>query len=210
MTIDDIMLIGLDLSTNSTGICIRIGDIHHLIQCVPATCTKHPSILQVPYDKQYEKHVHEDINKCYAADRQSNLIVNIVRSYQKLYNVNDSATLIGIEGTSFGSRGKASRIVDLTIVNALVKANIARTFIKQNIKIFAPKSVKKTFCKNGNADKLYMIEYYRKYTKNYLHQINKPFDGWDAKIDDVVDAYAITESLMLHVPKLIATLNKTK
>lgn len=119
---------------------------------------------------------------------------------------------ISIEGfimPKFNAMGKNqfSSLTDLIMLQAHIRDLIVRFLISNNfdtrkIVIVTPSELKKQFAKNGNADKLEMIEkFYSMYDGDKL--LPKVLLQ-DTKIDDIVDSFAL---MMFTYNKLIKSLN---
>jgi len=197
-------LISIDFSINSTAICaLHKGELHWFSFASNLDFNKkafsvhndldglgmniNGYIREKPKDLDY---VQEQSWKINNANYLSYNIINAIAPY-----VNDD-TIFAIEGFSYGSRGNA--FIDLITYNTFLKSKILR-ISKKDILVYPPKTIKKFFTGNGNANKEKMLEAFKTSEDELL--LNDPFhkyildtnygDKIPKPVDDLVDAFAI-------------------
>jgi len=174
--------IGLDLSMNSTGVCINTDSKKFKYFIISAKLTKkqanfvHDSVKLIDYHKVNPEGEYSQKE----AIKTSNInmicrhISNIVSQYQP--------EIVNIEGVSFGSVGSAA-LIDLTGLNFMVRKMLLDKQIRFNI--ISPTQNKKFATGNGSADKNLMIDAWKRLDTNI-----KDID--EIKIDDLADAYFLS------------------
>ena len=197
-------LISIDFSINSTAICVlNKGELHWFSFASNLDFNKKAFSVhndldgldmningytrEKPKDLDY---VQEQSWKINNANYLSYNIINAIAPY-----VNED-TIFAIEGFSYGSRGNA--FIDLITYNTFLKSNILR-ISKNDILVYPPKTIKKFFTGNGNANKEKMLEAFKISEDELL--LNDPFhkyildtnygDKIPKPVDDLVDAFAI-------------------
>lgn len=186
------LLVGLDLSIRSTGICIRINNDYVLLNLSDKVVKKtHPRIINNSYERISDD-VHKDIKLVIDAELQAIEIVNIISKYASLYKIGIDDIIIGIEGISYGTGGSSSKY-DIPITAAIIKNVLRKTFKKENIRIYAPMTLKKALTGYGRGTKEVMIKYYQENIDSSLVKMR------GVKIDDVIDAYACTEKIQIEI-----------
>lgn len=176
--------IGLDLSINSTGICIwdtdKNNNTYYIItpkitKRLHEIFKKNIGIHVIKYDK--EDYTEKDYSskesiKFMNICKISKNILSIIKEYQNINN-------IYIEGISYGSRNSSS-LIDLAFLNACVRKELFDNHY--NFIIVSPSAVKKFACANGNAQKDIIIDAWKK-----LDLQIKDIEG--IKTDDIADAF---------------------
>ncbi len=184
------MLIGLDISMTSTGLCIDLNGYKklHIITDKQLTDKKKvDGVEHVVYDRVFELDgVHDDICKVVTAENLSTKVLELITKIIMLYKVDTKDITIGIEGMSLGSKGRA--MLDIPIFGAMVKRKLLTLVDGTRIKIFAPSTLKKQFTGNGRAKKPDMEAEYLERPLPILKTQLKT-----AKKDDIIDAIAIVE-----------------
>ena len=197
-------LISIDFSINSTAICVlNKGELHWFSFASNLDFNKkafsvhndldglgmniHGYTREKPKDLDY---VQEQSWKINNANYISYNIINAIAPYV------DEDTMFAIEGFSYGSRGNA--FIDLITYNTFLKSKILR-ISKKDILVYPPKTIKKFFTGNGNANKEKMLEAFKISEDELL--LNDPFhkyildtnygDKIPKPVDDLVDAFAI-------------------
>lgn len=200
------VVVGIDFSIKSTGICLFEYGIYKWISITdnikwdnkPYEHHRNINNLRlckvVSYDRE---HIPKKTDKSYDeacqykienAKNHSNLIL-------KTLSVLESPTFI-FEGFSYGSKGNS--FIDLIVYNTYLKSAITTNYVSIPHTV-SPKGLKKWFTGNGNASKFDMFnsfiniedpslkdDAFHKYCKNLEivdENIPKP-------IEDMVDAYA--------------------
>ncbi len=201
------VIVGIDFSIRSTGICIFEYGMYKWISISDNIKWnnkpyKHHSNINdlrlckiVSYDRE---HIPKKTNKTYdevwlyKLDNAKNHTELILREMGCL-----QSPIFAFEGFSYGSKGNS--FIDLIVYNTYLKSGISRNFIYPTHTI-APKSLKKWFTGNGNASKVDMFNSFINSKDPYLkedefHKYCKGIvierDNVPKPIEDLVDAYAV-------------------
>lgn len=191
-----IVCIGVDLSFNSTGICLKYYDEHN------EKIVKEYFVIIKP-NKLTKKEIKEDsesINFEYVLYEKIDLKEyndnNIIHEYWKTTNIINLADRIKetiyeyckdpeitniyvvIEGISYGSTLRTKAVFDLAGLNYVIRKNLIN---RENIKLYIvpPTHIKKFATGKGNANKDDIISIFK-----LTHK-----DIKISKIDDLADAY---------------------
>lgn len=180
--------IGLDLSINSTGVCVYNDktDEHNYFIITPKLTKKqkefkHKSLKYILYDKEQPNKADEYREK---ERKKSSNISSITEQVEKIVQkYNKKGDLICmIEGISYGS-SSSSNLADLAGLNHTIRYMLWSNNIP--FKTVAPAENKKFAVGNGQADKDVMIAAWKK-CQPEMAKIE------DLKIDDVADAYFLS------------------
>lgn len=173
--------IGLDLSINSTGVCVnKDGKCNYFIITSKMTrkmqLFEHKYIKYILYNKQEVEGEYPDKETI-----KTNNINNIVLEIEKIIK-KYKPDQVKIEGISFGSTGSAA-LIDLSGLNYMVR----KMLVDRNIPftIISPSQNKKFATGNGSAEKDVMIDAWKRLDKNVR-------DITEVKIDDLADAYFLS------------------
>lgn len=185
--------IGIDLSINSTGICVidEQKNTTKFYQLVPQWKKKAPkhskSVTLLPYTRFYSDvsntNSKNDLEKILSAVNQSEVILKVI--HENFSESECDLVDVRIEGASFGSN--AGRLYDLSIYYAEVKRNLLNWLpIGSKISVIPPKTVKMVALGKGkgNAKKEEVVDFFLENHKEFN------FDN-TGKIDDVVDAFLL-------------------
>lgn len=178
------IIAGLDLSINSTGVCIY--DTHKnttKYYIISSKFTKkslslnHSSLSLITCEKNVV-----DSKKEYTEKEQvkTTNIYNIVKSIESVL-LGHRVEAVCIEGISFGSVGSAA-LIDLSGLNYMVRLMALENDIK-HIYIVSPTQNKKFATGNGSAEKDVMISAWLKLQK-HMNEVTSYI-----KSDDIADAY---------------------
>ena len=173
------IIIGIDPSLNSTGICIN-NSKNNIYYIIPSKMTKkmsnfkHKRVHFLPYEKQDIKGL-EYKDKEYA---KTNNVYNICQNIKTVIKKHKPSMVI-MEGVSYGSTGSAA-LVDLSGLQFAIRMILID--MKVPFVIASPTSVKKFAVANGQAEKDIMIDAWKRLDK----EMN---DITEIKIDDLADAY---------------------
>ncbi len=174
--------IGLDLSINSTGVCINKDNTTFKYFIITSKLTKkqlvfkHRRLKLIGYNKQVSEGDYTE--KEYIKTLNINKIVDEIEKIVKHYKPD----AVNIEGISFGSTGSAA-LIDLSGLNYMVRKMLIEHNIKFNI--ISPTQNKKFATGNGSAEKDVMIDAWKKLDRDMNDII-------DIKIDDLADAYFLS------------------
>lgn len=179
-------IVGLDLSINSTGVCVRNNN-----ECKFYIIANKVSKKSLSF--QTEKFNYLLYNKK-IVNSSDNYIVKEIKKTENLYNIlNEIKTIIKsvenvervcIEGMSYGS-GSTTSILELAGLNYMVR----NWLMDQGIPfyIISPTGNKKSAVGLGSANKDILICTFLKLFPEY-----KPLIMNNIKIDDIVDAYFLS------------------
>lgn len=171
--------IGLDLSINSTGVCVRKGDEKKYFLIVPKLSKKMVAVNEmkscdishITYDK-IKDNVGINIR------RIGEKIVEIIKVYE------GNIECVVIEDVALAARGRS--IIDLTLLNGYVRCLLDQMGIEY-ISV-PPTQWKKVLLGNGQADKELIIYHWMKFDyKNYKHMFDM-----NCKMDDAADSYFLS------------------
>lgn len=182
------MLMGVDQSINSTGVCIytirqcskggpEIRTYYYNI--VPETGMKkkmkelqHPNFEFLTYHKQTgDDYESKELAKTHNITEICVHIENLVRQW--------APTALIMEGISYGSVGSAS-LIDLAGLNFCIRMIAIKH--KVQVRLASPMTVKKMATGNGGADKSEMVWAWKQCDSTI-----QDIEG--IKVDDVADAY---------------------
>ena len=174
------MIVGLDLSINSTGVCLRDGEetpIYYLI--VPKLSKrmkaindmKSCSISHITYDK-----IKDNVN------HNIRCIANNIRKIIKENRA--KIKYVVIEDVAYRARGNS--LIDLTLLNGYVRCMLDELGIEY--KTTTPTQWKKKMIGNGMADKELIIYCWAKFDPdNCRHMMDM-----SCKCDDAADSYFLS------------------
>jgi len=173
------MIIGLDLSVNSTGICVRKDKEVSYYIIVPKLSKrmkainemKTCSISHIEYDKIKDLDSHNI--RCIA-----NAICDIIK------DMREEIELVVIEDVAMAAKGRS--IITLTLLNGYVRCMLDQ--LKVKYETVTPTQWKKIVLGNGQADKELIIYHWARFDQeNCRHMMDM-----NCKCDDVADAYFLT------------------
>lgn len=174
------MIVGLDLSINSTGVCLREeGKTPYYKIIVPKlskrmvaiNTMKSCSISHITYDK-IKDNVNHNI-RCI-----SNKIRDIIKEKRDLIEY------VVIEDVALRAKGRS--IIDLTLLNGYVRCVLDELGVEY--KTVTPTQWKKEMIGNGMADKELIIYCWARFDEdNCRHMMDM-----SCKCDDVADAYFLS------------------
>ncbi len=176
--------IGLDLSINSTGVCIynttRLQSFYYIISpkfTKKASTNGNASLALIQYEKAT---VDSKIDYSVKEELKTYNIYNIVRHIKTILEV-WKPDVVTIEGVSFGSTGSAA-LIDLSGLNYMARMACIEAHVR-NVFIVSPTQNKKFATGNGSAEKDVMISAWQKLEKHMI--------GIEqyVKVDDIADAY---------------------
>ena len=204
-------LISIDFSINSTALCIQHKDGLEWFNFVSnynpsrkafsvhkelSESSSNVHIIGYERDKPKDLPYSEEQSwKINNANHLSYIILNAIAPYV------DEESVFAFEGYSYGSKGNS--FIDLITYNTFLKSKIVR-ICQNDIRVLAPKSVKKDFTDNGNAGKPMMMNSFisRKddllkndAVHNYCCSVGDFGEKVPKPLDDMVDAFAILKYL---------------
>lgn len=177
----DNVIIGIDPSINSTGICVVCGDTCKYYMIV-SKMTKKMTQFKSQFVKifPYEKNIAKDLEyKDKEISKTNNIyqICNIIDRIVEIYR----PSMVLMEGISYGSTQGAA-LVDLAGLNYAIRMVLKKYNIP--FEIIPPTSVKKFAVSIGNAEKDIIIDAWKRLDPK-ISNIK------DIKIDDLADSYFI-------------------
>lgn len=173
--------IGLDLSINSTGVCVnKDGKCSYYI--ITSKMTKKMQNFEHKYVK-YILYNKQEVDGEYSEKEtiKTNNINNIVLEIEKIIK-KYKPDQVKIEGISFGSTGSAA-LIDLSGLNYMIRKMLIDNGV--SFVIISPSQNKKFATGNGSAEKDVMIDAWKRLDKNIQ-------DITEVKIDDLADAYFLS------------------
>lgn len=178
------MIIGLDLSVNSTGVCLNRGKekgyeykiiVPKLSKRMKAINEmKSCSISHIEYDKIKDLDSHNI--RCIA-----NAICDIIKDMREKGEVIE---LVVIEDVAMAAKGRS--IITLTLLNGYVRCMLDQLGLRYET--VTPTQWKKEVLGNGQADKELIVYHWARFDQeNCRHMMDM-----SAKCDDIADAYFLT------------------
>ena len=174
--------IGLDLSINSTGVCVNEDNRVYKYYIISSHLTKkqkdfdHHYVQLLEYIKQ-QPEVEYDQKESIKTNNINSICTFIEAIIRK-----HKPSIVNIEGVSFGSTG-SSALIDLSGLNYMVRKMLIDMSVP--FRIISPTQNKKFATGNGSAEKDLMIDAWKRLDKNIS-------DIEDIKIDDLADAYFLS------------------
>lgn len=178
--------IGLDLSVNSTGVCIRDTEKNECKYVIIAgkltkkqAAFRHENFEYSDYGKE-----QPDKNDPFLTRelKKSHNIYNITCEIEKLLKRIKGVKKCTIESISYGSSSSAA-LADLAGLNYAVRCMLLRNGIEFDFA--SPMQLKKFAVGNGCADKEMMIDGWKKCQPEFA-------DMTEIKADDIADAYFLS------------------
>jgi|688.fasta_scaffold227408_3 hypothetical protein len=204
------IVIGIDMSKNSPGVCIRRDSSLEFLSFIRGSnkgkITEHYKTLT---DNGVQIHFYEypqpsnmeysesEVWKATDAQRYAEWITSHLPA---------EADFVGIEGFSYGSSGNS--FIDIVGYGYAVRMALIQKYGAEKFSVFSPGNVKKTAGK-GNANKEKIFEFFmntdsedlkscdlwKKLSSGEIDKIKKP-------VDDLVDSYYVQECAKLfHLSK---------
>ena len=193
------VIIGIDMSKNSPGVCIRKDDKLEFLSFIRDKEKKSNKLF---YEQIKELGISVNMNpRTTAIKEYSELEVFKVHDATLLAksivdSLPDEIDMVGIEGFSYGSKGNAG--LDIAGYAYCVRTLLYQKYGYDKICIFSPGNVKKTAGK-GNAGKEEMMEFFLNCqdkdlieTKFWKALKNKELEP-KKPCDDLIDSYYVQE-----------------
>lgn len=181
-------IIGLDLSINSTGVCIYTqSDSTSSNKYLIISGKETKKMREFHHDKiSIEVYDKKEVSK--ATDYETKESIKTYNLYQIVKHIRsiierEKPDLCVIEGVSYGSSGA---VADLAGLNYMVRYVLEENHIP--FKILSPMQNKKLATGNGGADKDVMIDAWKRLDKSIQ-------DVTTIKIDDLADAFFLAHSV---------------
>ena len=192
-------IIGIDLSKNSPGVCIRQDDKLTFISFIRDSDRKR---TKEHFDSLRKADVKIVFNERRSTEKEYSKLEGwktedaTLLSETILENLPDTADLIGLEGFSYGSKGNAG--LDIAGYSYCLRKGIYQKYGRNKLAIFSPGNVKKVAGK-GNAGKEEMLQYFKDskdedliktdFWKGILDSSIK----YEKPVDDLIDSAFIQE-----------------
>lgn len=160
---------GLDLSINSTGVCIRTDS-----DCIYKIITPHITRSMRRSDDEILEHI--EYQKSDNDDHNIYMIKEAIRSLIKEYNISH----VTLEAPALQAKGRS--VITLAGLNYSIRQMLLEEKIPFDT--VQPSALKKWFTGNGKADKNLMCHCWRA-----LEPHSKQWKS--IKVDDIADAYAL-------------------
>ena len=174
-------VIGLDLSINSTGVCVRdveSGEVEYKI-ILPKLTKKQQRVIDkrisyFKYDK-IEKDISSNINHI------SKKICDYIEDMRELKG---SVDYVVIEDIAMSAKGRS--LIDLSLLNGYIRCMLDGLSVRYNT--IPPTQWKKKLLGNGQADKELIIYHWSRMDKDMYEKMKL----WGVKMDDVADSYFLS------------------
>lgn len=178
-------VIGLDLSINSTGVCVKDDNQCRFYIIVPKLTKKQqthkiPDLKYIVYEKfeQGDDYASKEYFKTISMINLATVIKSIIDYESALKPISKAM----IEGISYGSG--SGRVADLAGLNYLVRDILIKNSI--SFKIISPMTNKKFAVGNGGCEKDVIVASFQR--------LHPEFKGTSLKIDDIADAYFLASN----------------
>lgn len=197
-------IIGIDMSKNSPGICIRRDDELSFHSFIRGQETKRNSahftslrengvkIFFNGRSTKLKEYTELEVWKISDASQLADEIVS---------HLPDRVDMIGMEGFSYGSKGNAG--LDIAGYAYCLRKALFHKYGAEKLSIFSPANVKKTAGK-GNAGKEEMMNFFLESSSEDLNK-NKFWKGVKSQainnekpVDDLIDSYYIQECAKIY------------
>lgn len=205
-------IIGLDMSKNSPGVCIRVGNSLEFLSFLRAQdkgkialhyqAVKDTGVKIHFYGHQQTPKMEYSPSETWKAEDAARYAKHIVSFLP------ETADFVGIEGFSYGSKGNSA--IDIVGYGYAIRMALIEKYSSQCFSVFAPSAVKKIAGK-GNAGKEQMFEYFMNSTQEDLtkHAFwkalkDKTLDHLKKPVDDIVDAYWVQECAKVYYENMQA------
>jgi hypothetical protein len=206
------IIVGIDMSKNSPGVCVREDEKITFMSFIRGSETKRNT---AHFTALREKGVHITFNpRSTKVKEYSELEIWKIEDASLLAKsivsqLPDHVDMVGIEGFSYGSKGNSG--LDIAGYAYCVRKELFEKYGKKMC-VFAPSNVKKTAGK-GNAGKPEIMKFFLESQEPDL-QNNAFWKGLSKKeineekpVDDLVDAYYVQECTRQHyLSQLIDTI----
>lgn len=178
--------IGLDLSYNSTGVCIIKPEKQPIFYQICPEKRKHSMSIKF---KTYERHYtnadsfsETSLDKIRDAEALGKCIKDIIRFHVPEIEECEIRIEAPLNPTFIKASAALRNAQDMTVLNQIITMFMMH-MKNSKVKVIMPTKIKKAFTGKGRGHKELMIETFL--TKHFID-----FDN-TGKIDDIVDAYAL-------------------
>lgn len=172
------IIVGIDPSLNSTGVCVNINNNKHIYYNIVSKRTKKLESLQSKY-----------INICFYDKISQKSMSYSEKEYEKSKNIHDicihiksilkkyKPSLVIMEGLSYGSNGQLGDLGGLNFAIRMVMIDLGIKFL-----IVPPTTWKKQQIGIAGAEKDIIVKLWKNIDKNIINIT-------DIKLDDLADSY---------------------
>ena len=176
------MIVGLDLSVNSTGICVRKGKEASYYIVVPKLSKKMKAINDMKsVDICYKTYDKIDSNDSHNIRCISNEICDIIEDMREK---GEEIEKVVVEDIAMSAKGRS--IITLTLLNGYIRCMLDK--LKVKYETVTPTQWKKEVLGNGAADKELIIYHWARFDQeNCRHMMDM-----NCTCDDIADAYFLT------------------
>lgn len=192
------MNIALDLSLNSSGICIEHKGTHQWLLIVaapkPDKMSRKLSELNDVTVITYER----TDNNLKDGQRVGKIIADNIKELQRIWKDNE----IRIAKEDYAYSAQWNTLVQLVEHSSLVVYTLEKE-LGCTVHKYAPKHIKKVFTNNGNANKADMHNAFcRLDLKGPFHNFCKQWNKEQKHVNDLVDAYAVLKTMQLELNEI--------
>jgi hypothetical protein len=198
--------VGIDMSKNSPGVCIRRGDELTFVSFLRGRekeskkAASHKETLYAAGVKVIPNHRSSDAKE-YTDQEAWKIMDASLLADTIVDSLPDDVDAVGIEGFSYGSKGNSA--LDIAGYAYCVRKKLFERYGSSKFCVFSPGNVKKTAGK-GNAGKEEIMGFFLNSSDPVLRE--NPF--WrglsegsitnEKPVDDLVDSYYVQECTRLH------------
>lgn len=177
------MIIGLDLSVNSTGVCVRKGkDEVRYFLIVPKLTKRMKAINDMKsVDICYKTYDKINSNDSHNIKCISNEIRGIIEDMREK---GEEVEKVVIEDVALAAKGRS--IITLTLLNGYVRCMLDG--LKVKYETVTPTQWKKELLGNGAADKELIVYHWARFDQKSCQRMM----DMNCKCDDVADAYFLS------------------
>ena len=202
------MKVGLDISLNSTAVCVEKNESYSWINFSPNITERTRKFLDFQSNENCLIYSFDkDTRKFKDLDISESIIVKY-KNFNNLYNrikesifLDNKVEYLSVEGPSYNSRGRAQ--IDLVVCSHYIIFKIISE-LKLIPKIIPPSKVK-LLAGKGNYNKHQMLEAFKKNILQDEKLDNDPFYKWvcgkeittksiPKPIDDLIDSYFVLKN----------------
>lgn len=194
-------IIGIDMSKNSPGVCIRRGSSLTFLSFLrgedKGKISQHYKTLREAgvemhfYGHRQASNMEYSLSESWKAEDAMRYAEHIVSQLP------DETDFVGIEGFSYGSSGNS--FIDIVGYGYAIRMALVKKYSAAKFSVFSPGNVKKTAGK-GNANKELIFEYFMQSENPDLRETlfwkgltDKTIDSTKKPVDDLVDSFYVQE-----------------
>lgn len=177
---------GIDLSMNSTGICIydTLNDGYEFFNFYQSLSKKRLNFLQ-SININFIK-----LMNSYTGTDEYLKTIRMIDTADIIFNKINDVDFVGIEGFSFAA--KSNRLAEIAGLQYLLRERLINANIP--FRIYQPTTIKK-YAGHGQYNKTEMIDQFLSTNLTIAQQLKSIGEFYNKPIDDLSDAYFICEKL---------------